>query len=180
MDDGLLLLTLHWLLAGIFAVALSHKGRAWPRFKAALAAYDIVPHLLVSPAALILAASEALALVLLLVWHPSGPPMAAVLLATYGVAIAVNVVRGRRHIDCGCGDEPVPVSWALVLRNICLIALALWTARLHAGGALTDGANWWSALIALALGLVGLGIYQAIEQLFANRGRHQRLWQGVG
>ena len=180
MNYALLLLTLHWLLAGILAVALSHKLRAWPRFKAALAAYQIVPAALVGVAGWIVAMTEAMALVLVLIWHPSGATLAAVLLATYGAAIAVNVVRGRMHIDCGCGDEPVPVSWALVLRNMCLMALALWAVRLHAVGALADDANWLSGLVALGLAMVGLGIYQAIEQLFANRGRHQRLWQGIG
>ncbi len=179
MDAALLLLTLHWLLGGIFVVAFLHKARAWPRFKAALAAYQLLPEALVPAAGVGLGAAEAATLLLLLTWQSAGVLLAMVLLVVYASVIAISVVRGRTHIDCGCGDEPTPVSWALVMRNVCLIVLAVWAWQLHAAGALATSVGWMVGLISLGLGLLAFAIYQAIEQLFANRGRHQRLWQGV-
>jgi len=178
VDAALLLLAAHWMLIGIFVLALLHKVRAWARFKASFAAYRLLPESLVAAAAGGLVIAEALTIVLLVIWNAWGCLLAAVLLLIYGAAIAVSVLRGRTHIDCGCGDEPTPVSWMLVLRNLCLVAIASGAWTLHAAGALAD-AGWLVGLVSLGLGLVGFGIYQAIEQLFANRGRHQRLWQGV-
>ncbi|GMW06054.1 MAG: MauE/DoxX family redox-associated membrane protein [Gammaproteobacteria bacterium] len=50
---------------------------------------------------------------------------AALLFGVYGVAMAVNLARGRRLIDCGCGDEPQRLNGWLVLRNVLLAAAAL-------------------------------------------------------
>lgn len=52
---------------------------------------------------------------------------AALLLAGFAVAIAINVARGRTYIDCGCMRQGMkqPVSWLLVLRNGVLAGLAL-------------------------------------------------------
>jgi hypothetical protein len=51
---------------------------------------------------------------------------AIVLLALYGAAIAVNLRRGRREIDCGCGGPATrqPLSGWLLLRNAVLAAAA--------------------------------------------------------
>jgi hypothetical protein len=163
----------------VFTVALLHKVRAWPRFNASMAAYRLIPDALVGPAAGLLIAAEALTVVLLVVSHWLAGASAALLLSLYALAIVVSVLRGRTHIDCGCGDEPTPVSWTLVLRNVCLIGLAVFSAQLQAAGALDSGAAWLAGAVSLALALVGFGIYQAVEQLFANRGRHQRLWLGA-
>jgi len=52
---------------------------------------------------------------------------AATLLVVYGAAVAINLARGRRHIDCGCAGPAGrrPISGALVARNAALAALAL-------------------------------------------------------
>ena len=179
MSDAVLVLTINWGLAMVFSVALLHKVRAWPRFNASLAAYRLVPEALVGAAAGLLMASEALVVVLLVACHALAGLAASLLLSAYALAIAVSVLRGRTHIDCGCGDEPTPVSWSLVVRNLCLVGLALVATQLQIAGALNLGMQWLTGLVSLALALVGFGIYQAVEQLFANRGRHQRLWLGA-
>lgn len=52
---------------------------------------------------------------------------AAVLLVVFALALAINVLRGRTWIDCGCMRQGLrqPVSWLLVARNVALAALAL-------------------------------------------------------
>jgi len=176
MNASVLILAISWLLAGIFAMALKHKVGAWPRFIASLTAYDIVPERLVKLAGALLVVSELAAVLLLFSGQPLGLWFATLLLSVYAMAIAINVLRGKWHIDCGCGDEPTPVSWFLFWRNTLLVMMAQFGLVLHA-----TGLTWTLlvALIALGLSLIALGIYVAVEQLMANRGRHQRLWLGA-
>src|SRR5262249_14927936 len=55
-----------------------------------------------------------------------GLAWAAALLGLYAAAIAVNLARGRRHLDCGCTGPALrrPISGWLVLRNLVLVAIA--------------------------------------------------------
>lgn len=165
-----------WLLGAIFTLALRHKVTAWPRFKAAFGAYQIVAERYVGLVAGGLVVAESVTLISLLLLRPVGLLLAAGLLTTYGVAIAVNVRRGRRQIDCGCGDEPTPVSWTLVARNMLLISLSLGAYILQPVG---YSLSWGVAVVAFAAAMVAFGIYSAVEQLIANRGRYERLWLGV-
>jgi hypothetical protein len=165
-----------WLLAAIFAVALRHKIVAWQRFKASFTAYRIVPEALVSVVAGLLVVTESVTLVALLWLQPLGLLLGGGLLAIYAAAIGINVARGRRQIDCGCGDEPTPVSLILVARNAVLICLAFTAYTLQPA---LQELTLWAAVVALSAALVAFGIYLAMEQLIANRGRHQRLWLGV-
>jgi hypothetical protein len=167
-------LIISWLLAAIFVQAVVHKIRAWPRFEASLAAYDLLPGSMISFAAGILVVWELVTIAVLVVWTEVGLSLAAILLAIYALAMAINVVRGRTHIDCGCGDEPTPVSWVLVGRNVVLIvfaALSFWQS-LDAVVLLPVAAIAFAGLI------VAVVLYACADQLFANHGRYQRLWSG--
>ena len=55
--------------------------------------------------------------------RPIGAALAATLLAGYGVAMAISMLRGHYLMDCGCGGAPEPISWMLVARNAGLVAL---------------------------------------------------------
>ena len=165
-------LIIGWLLAVIFVQAVAHKIRAWPRFKASLAAYDILPDSMISLAAGILVGWELITIAGLVVWPAVGLSLAAMLLAVYALAMAINVVRGRTHIDCGCGDEPAPVSWLLVGRNVLLISFAALAFRQ------SFDAVVMLPVIAIAFAglVVAVVLYACADQLFANHGRYQRLW----
>jgi hypothetical protein len=49
------------------------------------------------------------------------------LLVLYAIAMAINLARGRRHIDCGCAGPAArrSISGRLVARNVILATLAL-------------------------------------------------------
>jgi hypothetical protein len=105
----------------------------------------------------------------LLLWPAAraiGSAMALALLVTFAVAIAVNLVRGRRDIDCGCGGlgGTQSLSWWLVLRNAVLALLAL------AGAAegTTRSLTWLDIFTALAATLALLALYVSFNQLGAN------------
>ena len=116
---------LAWLLA---AAALA-KLRDLRAFAAAVAGYRLLPAALAAPAALAFALAE-LGLAAAL-WLPAARAPAAFgvasLLCVYALAIAVNLARGRRDIDCGCGGPlgRQNLSEALVLRNLLLAGAAL-------------------------------------------------------
>ena len=114
-------------LCAVFASAALHKWRDLPAFSAALGAHRLVPAALVPAAARAFAAAETAVAVGLLV--PATAAIAAgaavALLALYSGAIAINLARGRREIDCGCSVRPQPLSPGLLVRNAALAAAAL-------------------------------------------------------
>src|SRR6202035_1483448 len=56
---------------------------------------------------------------------PWAEAAAAVLLGAFAVAMGINLLRGRRQIDCGCfqGALKQPLRWTLVGRNALLVLL---------------------------------------------------------
>ncbi len=168
-------LLVSWLLALIFAVSVRHKITAWPRFKASFAAYEIVPAGLVAPAAAVLVVCEVFVVVGCLLARAEAIAAAALLLLVFAIAMTINLVRGRRFIDCGCGDEPTPIGLGLLLRNGVLFGMAIAAAGTVPGFDVPSATLFVAAMGAA----VGYGIYATVEQLLANRGRHQRLWLGA-
>ena len=127
--DPAVVLLLRGAGSALFASAAFHKLRGFADFRVALADYRLVPWWASGMAARIVVAAE-LATALLLASpaaRPSGFASAAGLLALYTAAIGVNLLRGRRHIDCGCFGPAhrAPLGGALVARNAGLAALAV-------------------------------------------------------
>jgi hypothetical protein len=117
-------------LALLFAVSLRHKLADLDAFRRVLWAYELLPERSVARAGTAVAAGE-LGLVIALLAAPAAWAafLALVVLAIYTTAIAVNLARGRRDIDCGCGG---PESYqrlgpVLLLRNglLALVAATL-------------------------------------------------------
>jgi len=115
-------------------VALVFLTAAWGKlnnrlvFQGVVANYRLLPDPLVAPFAAILPPVELLVGLAL----PSGilspwPELAAAaLLALFAAAMAINIRRGRRDIDCGCFQSALKqtLKWTLVARN-CGLVLAL-------------------------------------------------------
>lgn len=159
------------LAAQIAACALSliFIGSAWHKwqnradFLSALAAYRIIPpHLLPAASTLVIVLEGVAALA---VWFGGWgfAPVIALLLA-YSAAIALNLARGRRHIDCGCGGQPIHLSGALLSRNGALLALALWGATGHPAWT-----GFAGVMVSLLNGVIVLLLYLTANQLLANR-----------
>ena len=165
-----------WLLALIFGFASYHKITAWPRFLASMSAYRILPNWIAPQlAGLALIFGEIAACTSLLALHHFGLILAMVLLALYFGVISINLIRGRTHIDCGCGDEPTPISMLLLVRNLVLVGFAYLAIQNLIGW---SSLIWNISIFALASAGLFFGIYVIFEQMLANRGRHQRLWIG--
>ena len=167
--------TVRLALGLLFLVALAHKLRAVRAFQQTLAAYRIVPAGLVTGTAVAVVAIEALVLVLLGAGDRNRIGLAAAggLLLAYAAAIAVNLLRGRDRIDCGCvgsaGREGL--SWWLVGRNVGLATIAFAGLAPVADRPLT-AVDW---LTAIAATVTLAGLYVAFDGLVANAPGYRRL-----
>jgi hypothetical protein len=116
-------------LAVLFAAAAVHKGRDVAGFSQIFAEYQLVPTRLVPICVRLLIGAEMLAALLLLVpaLRAVAAPSAIALLIVYSLAIAINLQRGRREIDCGClgPSHHQPISGWLLVRNAILGSAAL-------------------------------------------------------
>ena len=126
MIDPLLDTVFACCLAALFASTAAHKVREGLRFQAQLSEYRLVPEATIAPAAYLLTVVEACLALALLVPVARGVAalFAGALIAGYTAAIGINLLRGRDHIDCGCGDAPTLLSPWLLLRNAALVAIA--------------------------------------------------------
>ncbi|MGH6903021.1 MAG: MauE/DoxX family redox-associated membrane protein [Geminicoccaceae bacterium] len=120
-------------LAAVFALAAFAKLRALHEFVGVVHNYRVLPEGLVRPVAYGLPPLEA-AIALGLMIEPTrmlAASGATVLLLVFGIAMGVNLVRGRVEIDCGCFASALKqrISWSLVARNLVLIGLALLVLR---------------------------------------------------
>ncbi len=124
--DPALAIALRAGLALLFVAAAAHKLRDFGAFRDALGGYRLLPEGALGSSACVLIAAE-LACAGALVFTEQGGFAAAALLGLYSAAIALNLARGRREIDCGCFGPArrQPLSLALVARNAVLVALAL-------------------------------------------------------
>ena len=147
----------------LFSFALYHKVRDWAGFQRALGDYRLVPASLVPIAAVVAALLEAS------VVFGRFLVVGGALLLAYAAAIAVNLIRGRDRIDCGCGGVAgrQRLSWWLVGRNV-LCAAGVFAASSRA--TLRD--LGWIDAFSLAAAVAVLGaLYVATDHLIANDAR---------
>lgn len=151
-------------LSALFAVAASHKLRDFPVFLATLSDYRLLPRPLVPLGAAALVGVEVAVALALVGWPEVGAVGAAILLSVYSLAIGWNLLRGRRHIDCGCLGPAGrrSLSGWLVVRNVALssgaVALLLgstaralvWVDAVSVVGGVLACALLWAAANALA------------------------------
>lgn len=152
----------------------AHKLRDLEFFRLALGAYRLLPAA-VLPATPIVLISLELGIALALIvpgWSPVPAAAAAALLSLYSAAIAVNLLRGRRSIDCGCAGPAAhrPIGSSLLLRNFVLLLVAF----LCGLPASSRGWLWLDAMVVTAGVATAVLLYVAAELAVANA-QHQRM-----
>ena len=167
MIDPLTVLVLSASLALLFFTAAKHKLNSPSRFRAQLAAYELVPSAILPSLAWAIPVAEMAVFFLILM--PFTRTWAAVLgaglLTSYTVAMAINLQRDRNGIDCGCGNQQLLLSYWLLLRNAALIISCLLLVIPS-----TDRALVWADFILLTLMLAVLCCaYLLVEQLVRNQ-----------
>jgi hypothetical protein len=119
-------------LAGSIGIGLILAGAGFTKLRhrrllpGVIANYRLLPAALVVPAATLLPWAEVLLGAALIVGIRPLPVLLGIgLLAVFAAAMAINLMRGRAHISCGCGRPELSqsLSWALVARNLLLCAV---------------------------------------------------------
>lgn len=159
-----------WVAVAATAVLLAQAALAKladrALFEQHLAAYGL-PHALgPALAGAVPLAEAALALALFTPWRSAAAVGAAGLLLSYGAVMAWHRAHGHR-LDCGCGGEPLAVSWVLVARNALLAALA-------GGAGATMGPRAMGVgdfLVVAAAVLLGTLLYAALHQILRHTHR---------
>lgn len=117
-----------WIPAAWLATMFLHAGivklQDRALFMQHLSAYRVPDALLTPLSAALPLAEIGCGVLLLSPARPWGTAGAAALLLLYAGSMAWQRRLGRQ-LDCGCGGEPLPLSWTLVLRNVALCGLCL-------------------------------------------------------
>jgi hypothetical protein len=159
------------LISIVLLTSAWQKLRDIGLFRIILENYRLLPDALVAPAALALPLLEVAAGAMLLFadLRAGGGLLALTVLAGVSAGVAINLVRGRLDLDCGCGgvSGSQPISWGLVLRNLVLMALTLIGMQEGAARALV-----WVDYLSVGAGTLALlGLYACANQLLANHPR---------
>lgn len=164
----------HGLTLGLgllFLVAGAGKLAAPRRFATAVAGYRLLPAAASLPVAILLAGSEVAAGVAAISFaerlQSAALAVCAFLLLLYAAAMAINLGRGRRAVDCGCTTAVTTaraIGWDLVLRNGVLACLATAAAAL---GTTERGLIWLDAVTSTGIASILLVAYATIETIFA-------------
>lgn len=112
----------------LFLVAGIDKLRHRTLLPGVIANYRLLHPALVGPAAMLLPVVElVIGAGLLVGFAPFAPLAAAALLLVFAGAMAINIARGRQHIDCGCGHGGLRqrLDWWQVARNLLLAGALL-------------------------------------------------------
>lgn len=170
---------LRLLLALIFIVAGIGKSRKLDLFSRQVAAYKVLPSFLVRPVAYFLPWLELiLGFLLLFGWHTKiAAALTGFMYAVFTAALSVNLVRGRKDLDCGCfgSQQKHKITRWLVVRDICLMLAAIGVNITGGGSFSFDNLARETQLIGiyslreylLPIGLVALGLIM-FHKLFSK------------
>jgi uncharacterized membrane protein len=167
--------TVSLALAMVFAASALIKFVDFSEFRGALENYRIVPEGLSMPAAMTVPVIELAGAVGLLIprFHADAAMVLISLLAIFTAAIAINMMRGRLYIDCGCFGPMLrqPLSYWLLARNGVLMLLGAVAVIPNDARAMT-----WLDVVTVALGASTLVIlYGAANYLLASAPASKRM-----
>lgn len=173
--DPVYSLTVALFIAFVFAIAGLHKVVDYSRHAGIVADYNLVPASfapVLAPLVIILEFASA-GLVLLPVTRSPGLILSIGLLVTYMFAIGLNLQRGRKSIDCGCGwgSQGHQLSGWLIFRNLVVIAAAL-AALLPLIDRSLQLADW---ILVILAAMAMIAIYFIGDLLIANSARLSKL-----
>ncbi len=170
VSDPMIDLCLRFVLALVFAGAAMSKLQNTDEFHGVVRNFRLLPRSIDGAFAFVLPWIE-LALAVSLITGlglAAGSTAAGALLVIFAIAIAINIVRGRTEIDCGCFRHGLRqhLNWALVSRNAGLAAAAFWVATQPEWLRATQA---YDVVIAALAALTLLVLYMGAAELAAIR-----------
>lgn len=173
--DPTLVWALRLALAALWLRAALHKWGDPEAFRVALAGYQLLPARAIAPTARVLPLAElGVAVGLVLPGVTIGAALAGGgLLALYSGAIGINLARGRRDVDCGCGGPGSvrPLGEGLLARNG-LLALSSLVAAIPCAARDLGGLDLFTIAAAAATLAV---LHAAADAALANAPRSRLL-----
>ena len=167
--DPVLNLIAALVLSYVFVLAGLHKCKAPAEFATTLMNYKILPEGLARQGVYLIPVVEIMTGAALLI--PAVARLAAfsagALLCVYMLAIAINLLRGRRSIDCGCGGpaQKQTISEWMIARNALLLLLA----GVAGSQTLPRALLWFDWLTIILAAVMGCLLYNIINQLLVNK-----------
>lgn len=166
------------VIQDVVAISLLAAGVAktgsYRTFRSAVSDYQLVPERFISVITRAVPIAEVLigGLLVSAMARPAGVVGAASALMLFALAMAVNLARGRR-IDCGCasGRHARPISWWLVLRNVSLVVILVFSGVLTAG----SSQSFLDARLPALVAAVGLVMATSAGRAAAALWRHSAL-----
>ncbi|MDX1474925.1 MAG: MauE/DoxX family redox-associated membrane protein [Reinekea sp.] len=156
INDASITVLTSLFLALVLAAAAIPKLRNPDEFQGVVTNYRLLPDFLVAPFARLLPWIE-LACAAALLMTPARELAAWVatgLFLMFALALAINVGRGRTHIDCGCVRRPTSMSrigMFHVLRALGLAGVSLYAAFVPATFAGIPAASWAIGLVSAVM-----------------------------
>ena len=143
----------------MFLTAAIGKMRRWRTFEGVVANYRLLPGALNRVVAWMLPPAELLLALALVLGLPEAEIAASCLLSVFAAAMAINLGRGRKFIDCGCFDASLrqTLRWSLVARNA-VLALLLMVAALS-----RNAADAWDGMTLLTGVLGGVAFFMVVQ-----------------
>ncbi|MFT5132128.1 MAG: putative membrane protein YphA (DoxX/SURF4 family) [Gammaproteobacteria bacterium] len=167
--DPIIPVTCALTLSYVFVVAGFHKIRDIVEFKSTLENYQVVPTFLLSFFVYLIPVLELLTGIALIVPFTSelAAISASVLLIMYLFAMGINLVKGRRTIDCGCGgtEQKQNISEWLLLRNGVLLFFAYCVTATVEG----RGLIWLDWVVVVLSTVIACLFYNIVNQLLVNK-----------
>jgi putative oxidoreductase len=166
-----LTLGLLFLIAGLL--------KAWDRraFQVAVTSFRILPSRFTASVAALIVTIELVASLLLLagIYEWLAAFMLGALLAAFTIAIAVNLHRGRIHLDCRCFGQPtISIGWAHVVQNILMLAVAIVIGVGALQGNPRSGGIWGTTALLTTLESVFTAVaFLAVQEMISTRERLQ-------
>jgi hypothetical protein len=170
------------LIGVILLAAGALKLPAPAAFARVIAGFKLLPRAFHRPLAYLLPSLECAigAFLLFSIWSSHerltswASVFASVLFMIFAMAIAINLLRGRREISCGCFGvrESDQIGWGLVLRNLCLSALALFSLPSSWTGMPVPNSSY-RTMDAMLLGVSTLLLWLLLRAIFQMR-RYQQ------
>jgi hypothetical protein len=173
-------------LGALLILSSSSKIASLPAFAVVVRSYQLLPRRLVSIAAYAIPTLELIVGIILVLRYRLewAAYLAGVLFATFGLAVSVNLLRGRRNLACGCFgfQQDHLISWKIVLRNTILAvgscALAF-PADISPATFGVEGYAFGSRLLVFSVGACGVVGWVLAEALVMLRSL-QDLGEGCG
>ncbi len=158
-----------YFLAAIFLLGLFHKLSAPSRFLGAVENYQVFPNWVVIPACVFVCLAELVTVAFLIAYPLAGAAGALFLLLAYSMMLSINLLRGRRYIDCGCslvdsGKQQEYLSWYMVIRNFCLALPALSLVR----PLQVNFAHWTDYVVIAMGGVLSLALYIVLDRVLTQ------------